>query len=134
MSKSSFKERGIERMVYDETDEKLDELVMTGDIHIERTGTHNQCWMIRVGGVMMMCNNLRVESVSKERGDVPPQKGNLEGLSVKTFDVYEQDLNTGKLSKEPVGTVKAKTKGQAMGIFPQRYPTKEHCCYEFIER
>lgn len=69
----TFKDRGIERMSMS-PDGKLDELLLTGDVHIERTGNQDsdQVWFLRIGGIAFLCDNLNITEIDEEFGPVPP--------------------------------------------------------------
>lgn len=64
----SFADKNIERIVY-KSDGSLDEIVLTGDVHIE--WLHDDVWMVQIGGVHLRCKDLKINWVDDEVGKVP---------------------------------------------------------------
>lgn len=75
----SFEDREIERITYRENG-KLDEIVLTGDVHIEYL--QENTWMLRVGGVHLKCKDVIIDWINDDQGKVPEEqeKAELEEL------------------------------------------------------
>lgn len=80
---TDFEEKDIERITYRENGD-VDEVVLTGDIHIEYL--QGDTYMVHAGGVAMKCQNLVIDWIDEDMGKVPERKEKQ--LSLEGLDAY----------------------------------------------